>query len=345
MTVTVERRAPGRVERLAYESPLWLPGVATLVGATLLHGYRQSGAMHGVMLVARDPFTELNTAGPWMYQSPVGPMLAWALHLRSGDGVALVHYAITALIVVGVPYLVARWHSDFAGRLWLVAFWCSPQSWAAVASLGLFDIITVAGITVCVVAPVGACLAAGVLLGFNHFEQALFALVGVAVIRCVLRREPRGPVVAGFVGLLLGKAALMVYLMSAGIETNGRIDFIRDVGLADIIHGWTGHILTLEWAVYNVLWVGVIWMLWTMRREDRARTIGLHLFLTLPVLLTYDLSRVYRTVTWPIVMLLVLYAAEWEDRRLVRVAALWLVAAAVFVPRTEIWHGGLRING
>jgi hypothetical protein len=92
------------------------------------------------------------------------------------------------------------------------------------------------------------------------------------------------------------------------------------------------------------LWVGVVWMLWTMRREDRTLTIGLHLMLTLPVLITYDLSRVYRTVTWPIAMLLVLYAADWPDRRLVQRAALLFAIAAVFVPRTEIWYGGKLLN-
>jgi hypothetical protein len=44
------------------------------------------------------------------------------------------------------------------------------------------------------------------------------------------------------------------------------------------------------------------------------------------------------------VMLLVLYAADWPDRRLVQRAALLLAVAAIFVPRTELWYGGTVLN-
>jgi hypothetical protein len=327
-----------------FAAPVWLLGLATFAAATLLHGYGFSTAMPETVRLTADPFTQNPDVGPWSYQSPLGPLIAWTLHLRTADGIALVHYTLTVTAVMIGALSVQRWASDCAARLFLLAYWCSPQSWAGTAYLGTFDIITVGALTVCAVAPGWACFAAAVALGFNHFEQGGIALVAVAVIRLVMRRERNSAMVAAFAGLALGKAILMWYLVSNGIDTNGRLDFIRDRGLENIYRGWAGDIFTLEWAVYNVLWVGVVWMLWTMRREDRTLTIGLHLMLTLPVLITYDLSRVYRTVTWPIAMLLVLYAADWPDRRLVQRAALLFAIAAVFVPRTEIWYGGKLLN-
>jgi hypothetical protein len=329
-----------------FAAPVWLLGVATFAAATLLHGYHYDPlAMAGNVRFVADPFTQDERIGPWVYSSPLGPWIAWMLGADTGPAIAFVHYCTTIVCVLGGAWAVAHWVGGYAARLWLLAYWCSPQSWAGTAFLGLFDIVTVAGITVVAVAPAGACFAAGVMLGVNHFEQALFAVAALTVVRCVMRRESHVPMVAAFAGLALGKAIVMWYLVSNGIDTNSRLDFIRDKGLAVMVDGWWGReFLTMEWAVYNVLWVGVIWMAATMSRRDRWLTIGLHAALTLPVLVTFDLSRVYRTVTWPIVMLLVLYAAEWPDRRLVQRAALLLAVAAIFVPRTELWYGGKVLN-
>jgi hypothetical protein len=327
-----------------FAAPVWLLGLATFAAATLLHGYEFSTAMPETVRLTADPFTQNPDVGPWSYQSPLGPLIAWTLHLRTAGGIAFVHYMLTVTAVMVGALSVQRWASDYAARLFLLAYWCSPQSWAGTAYLGTFDIITVGALTVLTVAPAAVCFPVAVVVGVNHFEQGGIALVAVAVIRLVMRQERNASMVASFAGLALGKAILMWYLVSNGIDTNGRLDFIRDRGLANIYRGWAGDILTLEWAVYNVLWVGVIWMLATMRSEQRTLTIALHLMLTLPVLITYDLSRVYRTVTWPIVMLLVLYAADWSDRRLAQRAALLLAVAAIFVPRTELWYGGKVLN-
>ena len=334
-----------RVVARTFAAPLWVLTTLTLLAATLLHGYKPTTAMRDYVLpVVRDPWHQTIDSG-FMYSSPLGPWITWLAGADTQTGVMRVSYLIGVVSVAVSVWAVNRWASLFAARLWLAAYFCSPQSWAATAYLGLWDIITVAGLTVCMVAPTGVCVAAGLVLGVNHFEQAFFGLVAIAAIRVQIRRESWRPAVAAIAGLVAGKVIVTVYLALCGIDTNGRLDFIRDEGFGRFVDGWRHDIGIVEWAVYNVLWVGVIWMLATMKRDDRNLTILLHVLLTLPVLITFDLSRVYRTVTWPIVVLLVLYAAGWPDRRMVQRAAVLLVIAACFVPRTEIWYGGYHMNG
>lgn len=349
VAVTIEQPTTRRsrftnVEAAVFAIPVWLLTAATLIGATLLFGRQWSTSMWEQWRVARDPFTQAPGVGSWRYSSPLSPMLSWAVGARWPEAIANVDYLTNAALIAGCVFVVARFASSYAARLFLFAYWCSPNSWAGTAQLGLVDTWTLFGLTVCMVAPAGWCFGAGVLLGFNHFEQAAISMVAVAVIRCLIRRESWTPIAAGIGGMLVGKAMLMWYLVANGIETTGRLAFIRDKGVGDLFGGWRGHELVLLLAVYNVMWVAVIWMAAKMGRRDRWIVIGLQAFLTLPVLFTYDLSRVYRTVTWPIVILLVIYAAEWPDRRLVQRAALLLAVAAIFVPRTEIWHGGLVMN-
>ena len=327
-----------------FAAPVWLLTFATLTAATLVHGYHHSTFIDEIVRMVADPFTQTRGVGPYSYQSPLGPIIAWAVGARTATAIGLVSYALTFVCVMVAVLAVQRWASPYAARLFLCAYFCSPQSWAGSAYLGAFDIITVAALTVAMVAPTSVCVAAGVVLGFQHFEQGGIALAAVAVIRVVMLRQPHRPMVAALCGLLAGKVILLWYQVGNGIDTNGRLDFIHEAGLRNLIAGWRGHETVVVWAVYNVLWVGVIWMAWTMPRRDRWTLIGLQAALTVPVLITYDLSRVYRTLTWPLVVLLVLYAAEWPDRRRVRRAALLLVVAAVFVPRTEIWYGGVALN-
>lgn len=333
------------VQRWAYDSPLWLLAAATIAVSVAIHGYGITGAMPAVVWVAENPFSlDPDLADVWLYQSPLGPMLAWALGVATADGIALVHFALTIGCVIGCAYAVRRWVSDFAARLFLLAFFCSPNSRAAVSFLGLFDILTVAALTIATVGTSGPVLAAGIVIGFNHFEQAAVGAVAVAVVRLVIRRESdHRPVLAFIGGLVAGKAALTVYLIWFGLPTNGRLDFIRDRGVVDIIGGWVGHVPVIVWAVFNVLWVAVFWMLRDSSRRDRIVLAATFAVVSVPVALTYDLSRVYRNVTWPLVMLVVLYAAEHRDRAFVRRGALVLAAAAIFVPRTEVWHGGMII--
>jgi hypothetical protein len=336
-------RLVGAIERWVWTTPLWILTAAVIGASVLIHGYGQTGAMWETVLVVADPFAQDEAVGSWRYQSSLGEILAWALHMRTAEAIAAFNFNLVCALVLGAAYGVKRWHSDYAGRLFLLAFFCSPQAWAAVASLGLFDIITVAGVAVAAVAPAAVCLPVGLVVGFNHFEQAAVATVGLAVIRHV-RGESQRPTLAFIVGLAAGKALVTAHLLIHGIETSGRLDFIREKGLVDIIGGWTSHVPVLLWAVFNVLWVGMIWMLWSMGVKERAMLIAAFAVVTIPVLITYDLSRVYRMTTWPFVMMLVLYAAEQDDRGFVRRWALLLCVAAVFVPRTEIWHGGLVIN-
>lgn len=338
----------GRAERWLFTMPLAVLALAAVLAARLLYGYHQirESAMAQVANVAHDPFHQLEPTATWLYQQPVGTMLAWSIGATSPSGIARVHFAVTLIVVVGCSLLVGRWVSDTAARLFVVAWWCSPQSAASVAGLGLFDILTVGGLTVAMIAPTTAtCFAVGAFLGFQNFEQAVFALVAVGLFRIRLRHERPGLVLWTFGGLVVGRVILAAYLAASHIPANGRIDFLRD-HWGDLSEGYDHGrlLLRLVWAVYNVLWVAIIWQL-RQRPKDQIETVALaQLWLTIPVLLTFDLSRVYRNLTWPIVVLVVLWCAEHRDQRIVRRGAVWLVVAACFVPRTELWHAGFVLH-
>jgi hypothetical protein len=348
VTAVAERQRTGvvdRVERWVFAGPLWALTAVVLAGATVLHGFHWSTSIYQHLLMALDPWSQSPDVPSYGYSSPLGAILGWLVGADSFGDVARVNYVVAVVIICGCVAAIRKWESDIAARLFLLAYWCSPQSWANTAFLGAYDVFTLGALTLSFVAPAGVCIGAGVVLGFNHFEQGGIALAAIAFIRIVMRRQTWQPMAAAFAGLIVGKVILLAYLAASDISPVGRIEYIREQGLHDIVAGWNGELLTLEWAVYNVLWVGMIWMLWTMRRGDRERVIAMHLLLTVPVLLTFDLSRVYRNLTWPLVLLLVIYAAQWPDRRLVQRWALALAVAAILVPRTEIFAAGLRING
>ncbi len=341
---TATRGLVERVESVMFErAPLSVVALLVVAVSVLIHGYSYSLSATDVALVASDPwYVQRAVDAPWTYSSPLGPILAWAAGMDEWGQLQAFHFVMTIACVLICTYAVAHFVSELAGRLWAFAFFCSPNSWASVALLGLFDIFTVAAVTIMFVGTPTIALAAGMVGGLAHFEQAAVAAVGVSVFRLWVRRESWQPVAAMWAGLLLGKLVVWIYVTDLGVESSSRLQFVRDQGVGSLFDAWRGHVPIYLWAVFNVLWIGVVWMLVDMERRERLITIGVFAALTVPVMLTLDIGRVYRNVTWPVVMMLVVYAAGHPNRTLVRRAALVLIVAACFVPRTEIWQGGVE---
>lgn len=322
--------------------PLWSLGPIVFALALITYGHHLSLSSDDVVYVASNPWAvDARVDAPWTYSSPLGPVLAWATGMNEWGALHRFHLVLGLLIVTGCTVLVARCVNDTAGRLFPVAFYCSPNSWGAVSLLGLFDIITLGAVTGMFVGGVSVAGVAGVVGGLAHFEQAAVAAVAASIIRVRILEHDLRCVKAMWVGLFAGKAVVVAYTSLLGVDSASRLSFIRAYGVENIVAGWIGNTNTYLWAVFNVLWVGVAWMFLQFDRSQRLTLVATFAVATLPVLLTVDIGRVYRNVTWPIVMLLVVYASQHPDRRLVQRAALVLMTAAVFVPRTEIWQHGL----
>lgn len=330
------------MERLYFDVlPKWVLAVAVMALGVLVYGYSGAGSSIDNVWMAENPWS-LNpkVRAPWTYSSPLGPVLAWTFGQSEWRDMQRFHFVLSVGTVVTCTYMMGRYVSDFAGRLFPIAFFCSPNSWASISLLGLFDVLTVGAITGMFVGGSVAALCAGLIGGVSHFEQAAVAAGAVSILRIGVLRNPVRPVVMMWVGLVIGKAFVFAYVSHIGVSNSARLDFARQVGIVNLIDGWRGNIPTYLWAVFNVLWVGVIWMARQMEREQRSLLVLSFLVVTIPVLLTLDIGRVYRTVSWPIVVLLIVFAAQHADRAVVRRWSLVLFAAAVFVPRTEIWYHG-----
>lgn len=313
--------------------------------SALLWGVEPTSSIGQVAAVASDPFSRTFDTHLWIYQSPVGPMAAWVVGLDSQQGLMLVHLAATFGVLVGCSAAVARWVSDTAGRLFLAAFFCSPQALLATTALGRFDIVTVGAATLVVVGPGWVVGVAALALGFNHFEQGVFIVTGAGAVWWVMGRPVRRLLAIAVVGVFAGKTVLTVYLRLSGIDVgNERLDFVRDHGAMTFVDAWRGNVPALLWSVFGVMWFAVAfaWREWSStQRRSLAVAFGA---LTMPVLITLDLTRVYSLVTWPLVMFLVWWFGTGRSSVDVRRWTVPVLIVGLFIPRFVLTHGWIVVN-
>lgn len=346
MAGTIERQESATtwaVERWWFDRlPKWALVLGVVALGVITRGYTYSRSSDDVQWIAENPWTvDPRVDAPWTYSSPTGPILAWLARMTEWGEMHRFHFGLTIAVLIGCTYLVAVCAGDTAGRLFPVAWFCSPNSWANLRLLGLFDVLTLGAITAMFVGGPAVAFAAGAFGGFTHFEQCAVAGVGVSLLRLGVLGHDRKPIVRMWLGLFVGKVIVTAYTSWLGVSGSARLDFVREVGLEGMIDNWRYDVSTYLWAVFNVLWVAVIWMLFGLDRDRRAFVALAFLAAALPVMLTFDIGRVFRVVTWPIVMLTILYAAQHTDRRLVQRGALLLLIASVFVPQVEIWQRGV----
>lgn len=345
MTVTqlapTRRRSPlDAIERWLFSRPLWQLTVTGFAVSVVLYGYRAVFHIGLLVALARDPTLQLGYGGDYLHQSPIGPLLTHYLGASSAAGVMFISFAANLLGVTAIAYAVRHYATDMAARLFVVAFFCSPLAAMAVNHLGMFDVITYGAGTLVMVASAPVCVVAGLAMGFNHFEQSIVMLGAAAVMRGVLRKDNRAPLIAAGFGLIAGKILLGLYLAVRGIEVSeSRLSLaLGDPG--SFFRLWRGHLPVLIFSVFNVLWLPVA-VMWRDQTQRNRRVLVVTQFVaTLPVLLTSDLTRVYAIVTWPIVVFTVLYWSEHPDRAMVRRWAVWLLLAAMFIPRVNINYLG-----
>lgn len=328
-----------------FSTPLWLLTGAAMIIATIWFGYTFTPNEVVWRYIASDPFTQLvHGPGEYLYGSPIGPLVAHAL------GVGVDPYAFRAVqtlvliaSIVGTAYLVRTWAGDVAGRLFVVAWFCSPLANVHVTWIGQPDPITMAAATFVTVGPTWACIAGGMLLGFNHFEQGVFIVAAALILRQFVRRDGfRFGLCAG-AGLAAGRALLAVYHNASNITvTTGRIDYFADLGFGDYFRAWGPNLPALIFSVHGVLWVAVVAMLRNIQPRPRNAVIVVQVGLLAPVLLTLDVTRVYALITWPIVMVCVMWAASQPETQIRRWAVL-LAGTSLVVPRVIV-AGGVVVS-
>lgn len=339
-------RAATAVERWVFTAPLWQLVAAAFAVSGLLFGFGPQPSIDLLAFVARHPFQWVNISAQWFYSSPLIPLGAWSLGIGSGRGVAALGLVVNVAAIGGTVAVVRRWRGDFAARLVVVAFFCSPLANLAVTWLGLGDMVTVFAATLVTLGPVGAAVAGGALLGFNHFEQGVFIVLATTVLRRQVWRQTDWvrTTLGTLAGLTVGRGLLFIYHQQTGIHAaNARGQFIKDTGVEGFVRAWGGNIPTLLFSVYGVMWVAAWFMVRGLERRTARTVIGLQAFLTLPVLITFDMTRVYAVITWPLALLAVGWFATHPDRAFVQRWTVYLAGAAIIVPRVMFWYDGVYV--
>lgn len=335
------RRGLEPVTRVLFESPLWALGAGTLCLSGLLNGVYRAPNASVIASIAADPFSppELGR-GSFLLSSPLGPLVSWAIGARDDASFLFVQGVLTVLAVIGVAHLVRRWHGDTVARLLLIALFCSPLSNLLVGWIGQPDPFTVAGATLVVAGPRWACLVGGLTLGFNHFEQGVF-IVGAAA---VLRRAD-APVLVALAGLGAGKLGLEGFHAAFDIDASeDRLAYLRAAGIERHLIATFTNLPTLVFSVLGVMWAPFLWFLTNVERR-RALTVGVLQFgLLVPVALTFDSSRVWALVSWPVVVHVLMRLALDVPRERLQLSSTVLFLTAVVVPRVIVWEGNVVVS-
>lgn len=329
------------VARVLFESPLWALAAGVLCLSGLLNGVYRAPNASVIASIAADPFSppELGR-GSFLLSSPLGPLVSWAVGAREDTSFLIVQGVLTAVAVMGVAYLMRRWHGDVVARLFLVALFCSPLSNLLVGWIGQPDPFTLVSATLLVAGPRWACLAGGLALGFNHFEQGAF-IVAAAV---MLRRADRS-VMAALVGLGAGKLGLMGFHAALDIDAGAdRIAYLRAAGMERYLVATFANLPTLVFSVLGVMWAPFLWFLLHAERR-RALTVGaLQFALLAPVALTLDSTRVWALMSWPVVVHVLLSMVVVVERECLRLWSTLLFLTAVVVPRVVVWEGSVVVS-
>ena len=245
--------------------------------------------------------------GLWAFSSARGPARAQATRL------------VLLAPIVAVLLTWMGFYDPFTVVCWLVALFAWRSGWRWAMVLG------------------------GVLLGFQHFEQAAAGAAAWILLWLALRSDEsfarhRNPTWV-LLGVPLGKLLLVVVLSSADVGGSGsRIEWLVNPTLlrqavASALN--TGPLLL--WSLFAGFWVVVayVWLVMADRRQQvlMAAAVAIPLLLTV---VTLDRPRVFAMTSIPVVLMLaVLFANRMStlaDRRLKLAleSVLWLATPLIF---------------
>jgi hypothetical protein len=233
--------------------------------------------------------------------------------------------------------------SDRNARVALILFCLLPVSGTAYFWVGM-DSITLLLLLVAFVFPARLTWAglAGVLLGFQHFEQALIAmgaLWGVLILR--RKSPPMLPVTVPWctvllAGIVAGKLALTaVFHHYDVIVTVDRVYWVAKL-LPTSIKRFATHHHIIIWSALALGWIVLIKYLAQGRKAAPFTLMLLGLFGV--SLLAFDQTRVVAIVTFPLILVFWLHEPELLESLDERSVA-WLALAWVVIPWSWVFGG------
>ena len=271
--------------------------------------------------------------------SPLGPLLFQLLPTQSPASYLALHAAalLVALALIALwVFLAVPDAQRFRGARLVIL---GPVVASAFVSIGNYDPFTLLGVAALLYAwRFGrrvALVAAGILLGFQHFEQGFIAVVAMAIIVVALGRslpptlQGRCQPIWALIGVVGGKVLLSLVFLMQGIDPfEGRSAYITDLTiLREALTTSVNHFPTLLMSMFAGLWVVMALVFF---RQDRI-TSQLLILLALvgPFLVavsTLAQTRVFVMVTLP--LLAIVIAVALNDRVLTSTPAVILAAEA-----------------
>ena len=333
-------------EHLLFDGPLWRPLLLVVVLEIAKNGVLESPAVGLWLRIARafpgNPHLPRSTR--YMQASPIGPALAHLLGIQSGAAYAWLHAGV---LVVALGVLIGglwRRGGRPAVAVGTMAFFATPLS-SVLLNFGAQDPFTFlfASMAVLFESPVVA-LVAGAGLAASHLEVGAFCL---AVLLALQLADDTGPVSwatagAGWAGLLGAALGVELYTRHSGAGIEARAAYIDSFGARTLVRDFLQELPTWLYTTFSAFWVFLVCLASRLRNRRLALVAGAAgLIATAATVLTYDETRVFALLTWPVVLWLSLYALRRFDPRLVRHVTAVTFLAAIVLPRITVFGGAV----
>lgn len=354
------------LEHFTFNTPAWRLVTLILLVMLFKTGVWYIPNLEMSLALARNPFANPFTDpnAHYLAWNWFSPFLAWLLGIQSFRAFFLLHLgfalAFTALFIrlawVRLP--------EREARVALILFALLPVSatayfWTGPDAVTLFLLMLALGIMppeaavakeetdpqsplaspVANGGPKGALLlCVGILLGMQHFEQALFA-VGGLLFALLLERKPLFHILALLSGVIAGKLALAAIFAHAGMQVNSGRSFWLQQHLDLLLGSFFLHPHSILWSVLGLGWLAAL-----KYADQGRRTLPFFLALAgllLLLLVSADQTRVLAIVTLPLVAMHWLFntpfLASFSNRQAAGLLLLWIV-----IPWGWVWIGEPR---
>lgn len=337
-----------RIEKFLFESKPWKL-LAVVFGLCLVKtGIWYYPNPNALFAMAQNPFANpyTNPDEHYMMWSWLGSWLPWLIGARTLETLFVFYLALAlAFSALFVRIAFATLPRD-AARSAIVLFAVLPVSTTAYFWVGP-DALTLLLMMIALAFPAqpAVTLAAGVLIGMQHFEQGFFGAASLAAAVFLGRRlgypSRYGPkfCLLLLLGAVAGKLALVGLFRHYGIHVNsGRMYWLRH-HLDLVVSVFLLHFQHILWSVLGLGWLAAL------RFADWGRR-SLPFFLMLGAAcllaaISGDQTRVIAIVTFPLVTACWLLNPDFLGRIARRETAL-LFALWVVVPLDWVWMGATK---
>lgn len=295
------------------------------------------------------PFPNIEEVQAYKRSSPIGYLASELLGINQSPWLVSFYFlaGLFAVALVGLWVLITVPASRYRSQGFRL-FVLGPIAGVLMLTIGGYDPFTVIGFGLALFAWSRGnrlvVLLAGVYLGFQHFEQALVAVIAWALIVSALARSlPHGLRVRRtpmwlLVGALLGKLILTLAISMNGIDpSEGRLYWLTNTTLLkQAVVGAVNFGPAFLLSLFAGLW-GVVALSYTLLsgRKERALFIAAIALPLVMATVTLDHTRVFATVTTPILAIMIVVVMSAGEPAISRQAIFMAeVLAWVIVPIT-----------